>query len=217
MTVRASATKSLAISWTSWRQGEILAIMPPAPIDRLVQRAQQGDTNAVASLYRTYAPAIYRYVAYRVSIDADVEDLTAEVFLRMVEGLPSFRHTGAPFEAWLYRIASARIIDYRRRQTRRPQTELSETLRDEQLLPEEQIQHQREFQELRDALLQLSDEHQSLLILRFVENKSHKEVSIILQKSIAAVKTAQYRALSQLADLLGSKEKVRHYLRGRHG
>lgn len=183
-------------------------------MDRLITRAQQGDKAAISELYQLHVQAIYRYIAYRVSTAADAEDLTAEVFLKMVEGLPSYRLTGAPFEAWLYRIASARVIDFRRRQTRRPQTELQDTLASDSPLPEEQVVRQREFASVREAMQQLSDADQAVLIMRFVEHLPHKEVAAILGKSVAAVKTAQYRALSRLAALLGSEEKVRHYLRG---
>ncbi|MBN1965700.1 MAG: sigma-70 family RNA polymerase sigma factor [Anaerolineae bacterium] len=190
--------------------------MSASSTDALIIRAQQGDAEAVATLYRDYAQAIYRYIAYRVSNAADAEDLTAEVFLKMVEGLPGYRLTGAPFEAWLYRIAAARIIDFRRRQSRRPQTELTETLTNGEPQPEEQLVQKREFALLRGAMQELPPAHQTILLLRFVENKTHQEVAEILGKSVAAVKTAQYRALGQLASLLGSEEKVRHYLRGRH-
>ena len=86
--------------------------MPVTPDQALIERAQQGDPEAVAGLYRQHVQAIARYIAYRVPEAQVVEDLTAEVFLRMVEGLPGYRWTGAPFEAWLYRIAAARVADY---------------------------------------------------------------------------------------------------------
>ncbi|MBN1284019.1 MAG: sigma-70 family RNA polymerase sigma factor [Anaerolineae bacterium] len=183
-------------------------------IRRAIERAQKGDTAAVAALYQTFAPAIYRYIAYRVSADADAEDLTAEVFLKMVEGLPRYRITDAPFEAWLYRIAAARIIDFRRRQTRRPQVPLSEHMTDSTPTPEAQVQHNQEFRALRAALAQLNDEHQTILILRFVERKSHEETAAIMGKSVSAVKSAQHRALSKLAEWFGAEQKARHYLRG---
>jgi RNA polymerase sigma-70 factor (ECF subfamily) len=183
-------------------------------VDRIVQKAQLGDQEAIAQLYQTYAQQIYRFIAYRVLTDADAEDLTAEVFVKMVEGLNTYQFTGAPFEAWLYRIASARVIDYRRRSKRRPQTELLETLSSGEDSPEERILHQQELEILRIALNGLSDEQQSILVLRFIERKSHQEVADILGKSISAVKSIQHRALLQLASKLGSEAKVRHYLRG---
>lgn len=188
--------------------------MSSETIDQVVRRAQQGDTSAVEALYQRYVQSVYRYIYYRVSSAADAEDLTAEVFVKMVEGLPSYRYTGAPFEAWLYRIAAARVVDHRRRSQRRPQAELTENLADSAMLPEEEIQQAQEVETLRRAFSQFSDEEQTLLILRFVERKSHQEVADVLGKSPAAVKSMQHRTLLRLAALLGSEEKVRHYLRG---
>jgi RNA polymerase sigma-70 factor, ECF subfamily len=184
------------------------------PLDDIIRRAQQGNRDAVGRLYDLFSERIYRYVAYRTANTGDAEDLTAEVFVRMVEGLPSYRRTGAPFEAWLYRIAAARVADYHRREKRRQQVELSEGLVDEATLPEEQLQEQQEVERLRRALRQLGDEHQTILILRFVERKSHEEVALILNKSVSAVKSGQHRALLQLVKAVGSEAKLRHYLRG---
>jgi len=171
-------------------------------IPALIVSAQQGKSEAVAALYQTFAQPIYRYILYRVPTVSDAEDLTAEVFVKMVEGLPKYQITGAPFEAWLYRIAAARIADFFRRASRRPQTELPETLSTDDPLPEESVLNRQELERLRAAVRQLSEEHQSILILRFVERKSHEEVAAILDKSVTAVKSAQHRALSQLASLL---------------
>jgi len=182
---------------------------------QLIRRAQRGDGEAVAALYRRHVDAIARYIAYRVPDDALVEDLTAEVFLRMVEGLPTYRPTGAPFEAWLYRIAAARVADYYRRQARVAEDTLDESSVADVPALEFDLSQQEEFDTLRAALQQLSDEQQTILLLRFVERKSHEEVARILDKSEQAVATAQHRALKKLAELLGTDKRDRHYLRGR--
>jgi RNA polymerase sigma-70 factor (ECF subfamily) len=184
---------------------------------RLIHRACQGDREAIAALYRCHVDAIYRYVSYRVPDAAAAEDLTAEVFLRMVESLPGYRLNGAPFEAWLYRIASARVADHYRRRSRRPQEALSEYEPDRADPPERVLQNAEEQDALRAALRQLSGEHQDILLLRFVERKSHAEVAGLLGKSVTAVKSAQHRALTHLAELMGLNGKARHYLRGEDG
>ena len=185
-------------------------------IQQLIERAKRGDSEAVSRIYQIYAKQIYRYIIYRVGSNTDAEDLTAEVFVRMVESIPRYRDTGKPFDAWLYRIASARIADFHRRRGRRPIADLSDQLMDSSPLPEEHLLRQQEEIELRAALRQLSKDDQKVLILRFVERKSHQDVAIILNKSVSAVKSIQHRALIRLAVLLGSEEKVRHYLRGRN-
>ncbi len=189
--------------------------MPDTSEQILIERAQRGDPDAVAELYRRYVQTIARYVAYRVSDSAVIEDITADVFLRMVEGLPRYQFTGAPFEAWLYRIASARVIDYYRQQNRQSGQNLDEELGKELASLEVNVQEREEVDELRAALHHLPDEQQTILILRFVERKSHEEVAHLLNKSVDAITTAQHRALKRLAELLGTEKVGRHYLRGR--
>jgi RNA polymerase sigma-70 factor, ECF subfamily len=183
--------------------------------EQIIRRAQKGDSEAVAALYQTYVQRIHRYIVYRIPFYADAEDLTSEVFLKMVEGLPQYRTTGTPFEAWLYRIAAARIADYYRAR-RRTAVELTETYSDSAPQPEEQLQVRQELETVRRALQQLSSEKQTILILRFVERKSHQEVADIIGRSVIAVRSTQHRALAELSTLLGSEEKVRHYLRGNY-
>lgn len=190
-------------------------LLPPTDLNQLIRQAQSGDESAVAALYQKFAPMIYRYVAYRAP-EFDAEDLTGEVFVKMVEGLPTYRITEVPFEAWLYRIAAARVADYYRYHKRHVEVELDEDTPQGDSLPEEWLLEQQELTGLRTALQQLTGEQQSILIWRFVERKSHEEVALLLNRSVSAVKTIQHRALNQLAQLLGTKKEARHYLRGSH-
>jgi RNA polymerase sigma-70 factor, ECF subfamily len=181
-------------------------------IETLIKRAKAGDNSAIGELYEQYVERIYRYIAYRVP-NTEVDDLTAEVFLKMIEGLPNFTYTGAPFEAWLYRIASARVADYYRK-SKRENTKMPETMIDPHLQPEEFFQQAQEMDRIRQALQKLSDNEQTLLILRFVERRKHEDVAEIMGKSLAAVRTMQHRALTKLADLVDADGKERHYIRG---
>ncbi|NJL55697.1 sigma-70 family RNA polymerase sigma factor [bacterium] len=104
-----------------------------------------------------------------------------------------------------------------RRTAKRQHEVLEDTLVDDQPLPEEQFLDGQKIETLRSALHQLSDEHQTILILRFVERKTHEEVALILNKTVPAIKNAQFRALSRLTELLGQERKFKHYLRGTHG
>ncbi|MCI0713279.1 MAG: RNA polymerase sigma factor [Chloroflexi bacterium] len=178
----------------------------------LIEDAKTGSREAVAALYHRYLAKITRYVGYRVSDDAAIEDIIAQIFLAMIEQLPRYRFTGAPFEAWLYQIAKGHVADYYRR--KKPVEELPDTLHSSETPLDIRVQDRESFDELRSALAQLTDEQQTIIILRFVELKSHEEVAEILGKSTGAIMTAQHRALKQLAALLGTEKDSRHYLRG---
>lgn len=180
----------------------------------LIERATQGDTQAISQLYNENVDAITRFVAYRIAHPNIVEDLISEIFLAMIEGLPNYEYRGVPFLAWLYRIAHAKVVDYYRQAKRELQTELVDDIPAREPILEWNIEQAEEFKALKLAIAQLNETHQSILILRFIEQKTHEEVAEILEKSPAAIMTAQHRALNQLAKHMGTDERARHYLRG---
>src|ERR1051326_7426657 len=83
----------------------------------LVQRAQGGDREAFGQIYEQLAPKLYGYVYHRVGASRELaEDLTAGIFLKLIEKLPCYQDRGLPFTAWVYRLAHNQIIDYFRAQ-----------------------------------------------------------------------------------------------------
>jgi RNA polymerase sigma-70 factor (ECF subfamily) len=184
-------------------------------VSNLVLQAQRGNREAVTSLYRLFAPKMFRYLVRRLPTTEDAEDVMGEVFVGMVEGLPTYKATGVPFEAWLYRIASNRTIDFYRRTKHIQGEELSDLISSDEDLPEDQMISRQSLEAMRSAIQQLPEDYQTILILRFVERKTHDEVARLLGKSATAIRTAQFRALSQLSEILGHT-KARHYIRGRY-
>lgn len=168
----------------------------------LIARAQRGDKMAISTLYSTHAPAIYRYVRYRVETDALAEDLTSEVFLRMVRELPRYKYTGAPFSAWLYRIAYNCMMDTFRWQRHESPEELPEDVPSETTDPLDVLAIAEDHAQLRRALQSLSPDYQNVLVLRFVSDVSHNEVAAIMGKTEAAARVLQHRALKALGNAL---------------
>ncbi|MGH2523987.1 MAG: sigma-70 family RNA polymerase sigma factor [Anaerolineales bacterium] len=166
---------------------------------RLIQRAQQGDPEAVAELYYRHAPAVFRYVYFRMNDSAAAEDLTGEVFVRMMEALRHYTERGTPFAAWLFRIARARVVDYQRGTARRPTVQLSELIVDHVPGPEAQVADQLEAHYLVKALTTLTDEQRGVIQLRFVEGYNLEDTAQLLRKSTGAIKALQHRALQNLA------------------
>jgi RNA polymerase sigma-70 factor (ECF subfamily) len=78
----------------------------------VIERARQGDIAAVGIIFRHFHLGIYRYMHYRVYDHQAAEDLTSDVFIRMIKSLPRYRPQGIPFQAWLYRIAHNLLIDH---------------------------------------------------------------------------------------------------------
>jgi RNA polymerase sigma-70 factor (ECF subfamily) len=171
---------------------------------QLIQRARQGDLTAISELYNLHVDRIYQYVRYRTGDDQTAEDITAEVFLRAIESLVTYNDRGAPFVAWLYRIAHARVIDYWRSSKRRQTAPLDDPLLQDGLVTTDDaididfLQHR----SLWIALRQLTDDQQNVIILKFVQGLGNAEIAQMLGKTEGAIKALQRRALESLARLL---------------
>jgi RNA polymerase sigma-70 factor (ECF subfamily) len=171
----------------------------------LIEQAKQGDKKAIGELYRRHIDAIYRYAYARVKDTGLAEDLTAQVFLKALEGLPRYRFTGVPFANWLYSIARARINDHWRRQRRSREVPLKYTAPAGVPGPEEYVAQEEDWAIALDLLAQLSDCQQEVILLRFIGEMSLSEVASTLGKSVGAVKALQHRALAALARLVERK------------
>ena len=175
---------------------------------RLIQRAQQGDRQALGELYKRHVDLIYRYVYTRVRDEAAGEDLTAEVFLKALEGLSAYEARGYPFRAWLYRIARARTVGYWRREERRPEVALEDTLPTEGSHSEQLVEMQDQWGRAMDLVAQLTDDQQDVLILRFIDELTLSEIAEALGKTTGSVKSLQSRAQASLARLLDEQAAV---------
>jgi len=174
---------------------------------KLVLAAQRGDEDAFAQLYDTYVDRIYRYIAYRVNNTEVARDLTGEVFLRVVEGLPTYEPRTSPFLAWIYRIAHARVIDYYRTTNIRRETIDFDSLnvQAEDQNPEESTIQAIDEAEVRKAIANLSPDQQQVIIWRYIEGYNLQETATLIGKTVGAVKVIQHRAVQVLAKLLRKK------------
>ena len=168
----------------------------------LIRRAQEGDKQAIGELYRVHVDVIYRYIWARVRDESLAEDLTAQVFLKALEGLPTYQPSGKPFVAWLYRIAYARIVDHWRKLERRPEVPLEETLPSREPRPQELLEFEADWVMAMELLAQLTDDQQDVVILRFIGEMSLADIAQTVGKTVGATKALQYRALATLARLL---------------
>jgi RNA polymerase sigma-70 factor (ECF subfamily) len=166
---------------------------------KLIRAAQRGNEQAFGELYNAYVQHVYRYVLYRINNMETAQDLTADVFLRAVEGLARYQDRQVPFLAWLYRIAHARVVDHYRR-TQRVGTEESidsvEVKVDEDLDSDLMLNYRQ--QKLREALNKLPGEQRQVLLLRFIEGYDIQQTADALGKTIGAVKMIQRRALQAM-------------------
>jgi len=168
-------------------------------IQELANRAKQEDKQAESGLISLLYSKIYRYVYYRVNNREDVEDLTNDVFVRMLESIQ--RQQGS-FLAWIYQIASNRIVDYYRKQSVRSDTNaVGETI---EYFESNNAPIEKQFltEELRKGIQQLTADQQEVVLLRFVEGYQANEVAELMGKTPEAVRALQFRALKQLRKIL---------------
>ena len=171
---------------------------------RLVARAIKGDGDAFGVLYGCYLDAIYRYIFLRVGNASEAEDLAEDVFVRAWEALPNYRLTQHPFKSWLYRIAHNLVVDYHRKLKPLELTDEEQLAHPATLnLPERIVEINQEASVLAKAIQKLGEEEQMVIVLRFVEGLSHREVAEIIGKSEAASRVIQHRALALLNRYLG--------------
>jgi RNA polymerase sigma-70 factor (ECF subfamily) len=167
----------------------------------LIERAK-GDPNAFSLLYERYVDRIYAYVYYRTGDPRDAEDLTARVFYRALAHLPDFNQTGAPFVAWLYRIAHNLVANWHRDKTRHPELPLDLWLHTpgQEGAPHTQAEAAEAQGKLLDAIRALPADRQQLLLLKFVDGLSNLEIGKILGRSEGAIKSLYHRTLLALRE-----------------
>jgi len=171
--------------------------------ERLLVEAAQSDLAKFASLYDIHFERIYAFIARRVRDRDRAEDLTSEVFHKALANLKSYEWRGAPFAAWLFRIAANALSNYFKRAAREPDHAENS--------PEASGEPEQEAAEVQARLIRLVDklpaEQRRVVFERFVEQRSIREIARQLGKSEGAVKQLQFRAL----------EKLRSQMEGAHG
>jgi RNA polymerase sigma-70 factor, ECF subfamily len=160
---------------------------------RLIEAAQR-DASRFAELYERNFERVYAFVVRRVRDRAEAEDVTSEVFHRALANLRRFQWRGVPFAAWLYRMAANAIADRRQHASR--ETELPEAADDiEDPVAMRQVEERATlFQLVND----LSEDQHRVVIMRFVEQMSIREIAGELHRSEGAIKQLQFRALENL-------------------
>ena len=206
------------------------------PIDverRAVARAAAGDQQAIGQLYDAYVAPLYRFCVARVGNETDAEDLTEEIFLKVMRGIHGFEWrplgasstgmastgTGAggveveersPFRAWLFRIARNHVIShYRRAALRVSGGEVPEWLPDEALGPQELAERALTIAEVFSALKGLPTAQREVIQLRFGAGLSIAETAAALEKQQTNVKVLQHKGIKRLREILEARASVK--------
>jgi RNA polymerase sigma-70 factor (ECF subfamily) len=181
------------------------------PVDReyneedLVRAAQKGDRESFAQLYEANVDKVYRYLVVRMGQSADAEDITAEVFIRAMEKLSSYKPKGVPFVAWLIRIAHNLAVNQFKKSARRKEMPLL----DEHVSsddPAEAAIRSDANKKVSRSLEALTELQRRVVHLRFGAGLSIQETAKVIKRSEGAVKNLQHKALRALRQALPGRE-----------
>jgi RNA polymerase sigma-70 factor (ECF subfamily) len=174
----------------------------------ILERAIRGEASAFGLLYNKYQPKLFRFIFLKVSQREEAEDLTHQVFLNAWQNIESFKDEGLPLSSWLYKIARNKVIDFYRT---RKQISSIESIPDEILAlstksSEEEISQKIQLESVYKALKKLPLDYQEVILMRFVEGLTPREIAKITGKNYGAVRVTQFRALKQLKNELKNYE-----------
>jgi RNA polymerase sigma-70 factor (ECF subfamily) len=162
-------------------------------------RLAQTDTQAFGALYDLYVQRVYRYCYYRTNSESEAEDLTAQIFLAALEGMPRYKQNGY-FAGWLFSIARKKVADYHRR---RPHLSLEEvTLPPIQTDLAIEVETSQRREHLKQLIQTLGEEERELIHLRYVAELSFAEIANVLHRKEEAVKKTLYRLIARLKSRL---------------
>ncbi len=174
----------------------------------LVDAAKAGDQAALSELYQTYFPRLYRYILARTGNSYDAEDLTEEVFMRVLQAIKRFEHRKAPFSAWLFRIAHNAVISQRRKETARGRSsQLNDGMQVDTAGPEELAEKHVALIEVMQAAKTLPDAQRQVISLRFAAGLTVAETARAMGKGEGNVKVIQHKAIAKLREMMGQPKK----------
>jgi len=160
--------------------------------ERLLIEAAQQDPSRFAELYENNFHRVYAFIARRVGDRAEAEDITAEVFHQALSNIRRFEWRGAPFAAWLLRIAANTLADRWGKASKNREVQ-ADALEEPGI--DEEVERRAMLFQLVDRLPQ---DQRLVIVRRFVEQKSVREIAQELGRTEGAVKQLQFRALQSL-------------------
>jgi RNA polymerase sigma-70 factor (ECF subfamily) len=173
----------------------------------LIARAKAGEAAAFGLLYRRHMTPIYRYLRTRVGSDRDAEDLTEQVFLKAFESLETYEERGAPFAAFLYRVAYNTVVDHYR--TKKSELSLEEIgeLQSDAVEIEKRLVDKERVKNIVTAMYALPEHYQEVIRLRIILDLTTQEVAEWMERKPNAVRVLLHRALKALQRELGSADE----------
>lgn len=170
-------------------------------LNDLVQKACKGNKEAYGEIYKLYYRKIYRWCRINLKNEEAAQDLTQETFLKAWHALPSFSFgSGSSIQAFLFKIARNRLIDLSRKKKELALNEAFEIESEDDI--EEELDRKNNIETVQKALSKLDEEERHMVVLRFFEEMSNKEIAHILGSKEGAVRVRLHRILKKLKEII---------------
>ncbi len=186
----------------------IVIVLPDITAEQnLLVEAMQSDPEAQRMIYEQYFPPVYQFIRLRINDREQARDIAADVFLDFFLALRNKRTPHTSLRAWLFRVARNKIYDHYGKSKQFPKTTLDEWIpgsADQN--PELAFFDTFRVERVRNAMRLLSPEQQEVLILRFGQGLNLQETADLMDKSVSAVKSLQFRAVEALRTFLDTGE-----------
>ncbi|NQU77853.1 sigma-70 family RNA polymerase sigma factor [Candidatus Falkowbacteria bacterium] len=171
---------------------------------RLIRKIQNGDAEAFAQVYDAYIDKIYKFIYYKVRTQEQAEDLTSQVFTKLLEYILSGKEI-ENLQALIYRVARNQVVDHYR--SSKVEVPIEFAVRETAVSFEAEIGKKEGLMEIEKALRKLKGEIKEAMLLRYIDDYSIREVAEILGKSEGSVRVMIHRARKEIKGKLLNKDK----------
>ncbi len=186
----------------------IILVLPDVSTDdETLSRARAGDEAAIVTIYHHYFDPVYQFCRLRVADPHMAQDLTSEVFVRLIKALKRDTAPHTSLRGWIFRVARNLINDHYGREQELPVDTLDQWLAsDDDTDPEVEALRGMLMSRARRAISMLAPAQQEVLLLRFDQQLSLQETADVMDKQPNAIKALQFRAVSTLRQILAELE-----------
>ena len=178
--------------------------MTEEELKQILQKAQNGDSEAFGFIYDHFADKIYRFIYFRVGHKEVAEDILSDTFVKSWEKINQI-NTPHALSGWLYQIAKNNIIDYYRIKKELVPLEEVENILEDAVSPVDLTNASIQQKKILQVMDQLSSEQQEVIKYKFFEDLTNEEIAYVMGKTVGAVRVLQHRAIIKLKELLNPK------------
>lgn len=170
-------------------------------LNALAEKMKKGDKGAAEEIFNNFSPQIFRFLLSRLANREIAEDLTQDIFFKVVRKIETFDKKSGNFSTWLWQIARNSLIDYYREKKTVP---LSDFLEETKNIPDENnnLKARIEAREILSAIKNFSPEDQEIFTLRYVSDLSYRDISKLVGKTEGSLRVIIHRINNKLREII---------------